>query len=108
MFLPTPQYIWMLCLFQGAKRRKTEKAGAAAAVAAAPELLPTAGFRAHTQAVTGLAGPAAAAGLEGTNTLYSASLDRAVKTWDAERQDCVHTLNAPKAVTCLDCSSSGR
>lgn len=89
------------------KRRKTDKGGAAPAVAAAPEKLPMAGFRAHAQVVTGLVGPTAA-GLEGTNTLYSASLDRAVKTWDAERQDCVHTLNAPKAVTCLDCSSSGR
>ncbi|CAN0210499.1 unnamed protein product, partial [Laminaria digitata] len=97
----------------GSKRRKTDKAEAAAAVS---EQLPTAGFRAHAQAVTGLAGPAGVGagggggggGGEGAATLYSASLDRAVKTWDAERQDCVHTLNAPKAVTCLGCSDSGR
>ena len=94
---------------QGTKRRKTGKGGAEA-VAAVSEQLPTAGFRAHAQAVTGLAGPAGAegGGLGAQVTLYSASLDRAVKTWDAERQDCVHTLNAPKAVTCLGCSSSGR
>lgn len=49
-----------------------------------------------------------AGGQTTVSTLYSASLDRAVKTWDAERQDCVHTLNAPKAVTCLGCSDSGR
>ncbi|CAM9912094.1 unnamed protein product, partial [Hapterophycus canaliculatus] len=50
----------------------------------------------------------AAAAAAGVSTLYTGSLDRAVKTWDAERQDCVHTLNAPKAVTCLGCSDSGR
>lgn len=96
---------------QGIKRRRTDKDGAEA-VAAPSEQLPTAGFRAHAQAVTGLAGPAEAEGGGGGGgqqpTLYSASLDRAVKTWDAERQDCMHTLNAPKAVTCLGCSESGR
>lgn len=96
---------------QGTKRRKTDKGGVEAAAAAVSEQLPTAGFRAHAQAVTGLAGPAGAGAGGGGGqqaTLYSASLDRAVKTWDAERQDCVHTLNAPKAVTCLGCSDSGR
>lgn len=88
---------------QGTKRRKTDKGAAETAVV--PEQMPVAGFRGHAQAVTGLAGPE---GAGGRTTVFSASLDRAVKTWDAERQDCVHTLNAPKAVTCLGCSSSGR
>lgn len=74
------------------------------------EVKAAASFRAHAQAVTGLAGVEwGASGTEARgNALYSASLDRAIKTWDAERQDCVHALNAPKAVTCLGCSSSGR
>ncbi|CAM9100307.1 unnamed protein product [Pylaiella littoralis] len=99
---------------QGAKRRKTGESGSAAAAAAAvsDQTIPLAAFRAHAQAVTGLAGPRGGGGGGGGQaaavTLYSASLDRAVKTWDAERQDCVHTLNAPKAVTCLGCSDSGR
>ncbi|CAN0462132.1 unnamed protein product, partial [Ectocarpus sp. 12 AP-2014] len=99
---------------QGTKRRKTDTGAAAAAAAAVAELTPLASFRAHAQAVTGLAGPGGVGGPQTTavvvpsSTLYSASLDRAVKTWDAERQDCLHTLNAPKAVTCLGCSDSGR
>eukprot|EP00752_Nemacystus_decipiens_P004505 g4113.t1 len=98
---------------QETKRRKTDKGTAAAAAQAVSEQTPLAGFRAHSQAVSGLAAPGTRAGLAAggqamVRTLYSASLDRAVKTWDAERQDCVHTLNAPKAVTCLGCSDSGR
>eukprot|EP00903_Cladosiphon_okamuranus_P009824 g9337.t1 len=97
------------------KRRKTDKGAAAAGATAVSEQTPLTGFRAHSQAVTGLAAPGSGLGSGGAgggqaavSTLYSASLDRAVKTWDAERQDCVHTLNAPKAVTCLGCSDSGR
>lgn len=87
---------------QTTKRRKTGNDETEAVALSEPS--PSARFRGHAQVVTGLAGPGDAPAM----TLYSASLDRAVKTWDSERQDCVHTLNAPKAISCLDCSSSGR
>ncbi|CAM9492319.1 unnamed protein product [Discosporangium mesarthrocarpum] len=104
---------------QAKKRLKKSPAGWAATTLLQPE--PTASFQAHSQAVTGLAGPGPGPGHKlgagdmgvdnggsQENTLYSSSLDRAIKTWDVERQDCVSTLNAPKSITCLACSFSGR
>ncbi|CAM9231156.1 unnamed protein product [Choristocarpus tenellus] len=90
------------------KRRKTSSGRPTSALA---EQEPKAGFRAHNQVVTGLAGQNGTGediGEGNDNTLFSSSLDHAVKTWDVERQDCVSTVNAPKAVTCLACSSNGR
>ena len=95
----------LFCLCdQATKRRKTGNDEAEAVALLEPP--PVARFRGHAQAVTGLAGPTGGHQQSAT-LLYSASLDRAVKTWDTERRDCVRTLNAPKAITCLGCSSSG-
>ncbi|KAG5182364.1 WD40-repeat-containing domain protein [Tribonema minus] len=76
----------------GVKRRK-RAAGEADAVVV--ELEPTAVFKAHSQAVTGVY-------LAGPDTLYTGSWDHSLKAWDAQRQDCVRTMACAKAVACMD------
>ncbi|CAM9632303.1 unnamed protein product [Phaeothamnion confervicola] len=89
------------------KRRKlaagTAKKRAAAAVGAA-EQVPTETFKAHAQAVSGMVWPA---GGGSGGIAYTGSWDRSVKTWDVERQDCVHTVSAAKVVTCMAGSTAG-
>ncbi|CAM9118325.1 unnamed protein product [Heterosigma akashiwo] len=83
------------------KIKKQKKSGAQKPQTALVEQKPIATIQAHGQSTTALVWGAGAAGAGEGALAATGGLDRAVKLWDMERQDCVQTLACPGAVTAL-------
>ena len=77
------------------KKAKKEKSGQSASLIR--YLTPAVSIKAHSSQISGIA-------WNSKDQMITASWDHSIKVWNAERQDCLLTLNSSRVVTCLDAS----
>mmetsp|Transcript_12972 Transcript_12972/g.17086 ORF Transcript_12972/g.17086 Transcript_12972/m.17086 type:complete len:432 (-) Transcript_12972:142-1437(-) len=77
------------------KKQKQSKQGSLAA--SLREQAPLVSFKAHQQCISSLIW----AKTGDLGVAFTASWDHSIRTWDMERQDCVHTLNGSKVISSL-------